>query len=217
MENWWWAEVSYLGHVVNAQGVRSLQAKVKAVTDFPQPRTKRQLRRFLGMINFYRRFIANCAEVAASLTPLTGGPNGPLEMSNEQLAAFQRLKTSLTDATTLVYPNPDAQLSLMVDASKTAIGAVLNQGEGYHRQPLTFFSKALQPTEQRFRTFERELLVAYLSVQHFRHHAESGSLIIFTDHKPLISAMASYSSKYTEREIRQLDFLSQCDLEFRHV
>ncbi len=55
----------------NAQGVRPLQAKVKTVTDFPQPRTKRQFGRFLGMINFYRRFIANCAEVAASLTPLT--------------------------------------------------------------------------------------------------------------------------------------------------
>ncbi len=86
------------------------------------------------MINFYRRFIANYSEVAASLTPLTGGPNGPIDMSNEQLAAFQRLKASLADATILVFPNPDAQLSLMVDASKTAIGAVLNQGEGDHRQ-----------------------------------------------------------------------------------
>ncbi len=65
------AEVSFLGHVVSAQGVRPPQAKDKAVTDFPRPHTKRQLRRFLGMINFYRRFIANCAEVAASLTPLT--------------------------------------------------------------------------------------------------------------------------------------------------
>ncbi len=125
------------------------------------------------MINFYRRFIANCAEVAASLTPLTGGPNGPIEMSNEQLAAFQRLKTSLTDATTLVYPNPDAQLSLMVDASKTAIGAVLNQGEGDHRQSLAFFSKVLQSTEQRYSTFGRELLAAYLSVKHFHHHADA--------------------------------------------
>ncbi len=79
-------------------------------------------------------------------------------MSNEQLAAFQRLKTSLADATTLAFPNPDAQLSLLVDASKTAIGAVLNQGEGDHRQPLAFFSKTLQPTEQRYSTFGRELV-----------------------------------------------------------
>ncbi len=93
----------------------------------------------------------------------------------------------------------------MVDASKTAIGAVLNQGEGDPRQPLAFFSKALQPTEQRYSTFGRELLAAYLSVKHCRHYAEGGRLLVFTDHKPLISAMASHSSKYTEREIRQLD------------
>ncbi len=105
----------------------------------------------------------------------------------------------------------DVQLSIMIDVSKTAIGAVLNQGEGDHRQPLTFFSKALQPTEQRYSTFGQELLTTYRSVKHFRHYAKGGRLIIFTDHKPLISAMSSHSSKYTERETRQLDFLSQFD------
>ncbi len=158
------AEVSFLGHMVHGQGVRPLQAKARAVTDYPQPRTRRQLRRFLGMVKFYRRFIPNCAEVAASLTPLTGGRNGPIEMSTEQLAAFERLKSCLAQATTLAFPSPDVQLSLMVDASKTAIGAVLNQEESDHRQPIAFFSKALQPTEQRYNTFGRELLAAYLSV-----------------------------------------------------
>ncbi len=86
------AEVSFLGHMVNDQGVRPLQTKVKAVTEYPNPRTRRLLRRFLGIINFYRRFIPKCAEVAASLTPLTSGRNGPIEMSAEQLAAFERLK-----------------------------------------------------------------------------------------------------------------------------
>ncbi len=74
-------------------------------------------------------------------------------MSTEQLAAFERFKSCLAQATTLAFPSPDAQLSLTVDASKTAIGAVLNQGEGDHRQPLAFFSNALQPTEQRYSTF----------------------------------------------------------------
>ncbi len=70
-------------------------------------------------------------------------------MPTEQLAAFERSKSGLVQATTLTFPSPGAQLSLMVDASKTAIGAVLNYGEGDQRHPLTFFSKALQPTEQR--------------------------------------------------------------------
>ncbi len=85
------------------------------------------------MVNFYRRFIPNRVEVAASLTPLTGGQNGPIEMSTEQFAAFERLKSCLAKAATLAFPSPEAQLSLMVDASKTAIGAVINQGEGGRR------------------------------------------------------------------------------------
>ncbi len=202
------AEVSFLGHVVNDQGIRPLQTKVKAVTEYPNPRTKLKLKRFLGMINSYRRFIPNCAEVAASLTPLTGGRNGPIEMFTEKLAAFERL-SCLAQAITLAFPCPDAQLSLMVDAPKTAIGAVLNQGEGGHQQPLAFFSNALGPTEQRYSIFGRELLAACLSAKEFRHYEEGGRLLAFTDHKPLISAMASHSSKYTEREIRQLDFLCQ--------
>ncbi len=99
----------------------------------------------------------------------------------------------------------------MIDVSKTAIGAVLSQGEGDHQQPLVFSSKALQPTEQHYSTFGRELLAIYLSVKHFRHYIEGGRLTIFTDHKPLLSATCSHSSKYTEREARQLDFLSQFD------
>ncbi len=81
----------------------------------------------------------------------------------------------------------------MVDVSKTAIGAVFSQGEGDHRQFLTFFSKALQPTEQRYSTFGRDLLAACLSVKHFRHYAEGGSLVIFTDHKPLIQVCRARS------------------------
>ncbi len=102
----------------------------------------------------------------------------------------------------------------MVDASKITIGAVLNQGDSNHRHPLAFFSKALQPIELRYTTFGRELIAAYLNVNHFRQYAEGSRLLIFTDHKPLISAMASHSLKYTEQEIRQLDFLCQFVLEF---
>ncbi len=149
------AEEGYLGHMLNNQGVRPLQTKITAVTDFPNPRTKCQLRRVLGMVNFYRRFIPNCAEIAASLTPLTGGHKGPIEMSSDQLAAFERLTSCLATATTLAFPSPGVQLSLMVDASKTAIGAVLNRGEGDHRRALAFSSKALQPTEQRYSTIRR--------------------------------------------------------------
>ncbi len=93
------------------------------------------------MVNLYHHFIANCAEVASSVTTLTGRPNGPKEMPNEKITAFLRLKTSLADAP-------------MVDTFKAAIGVILNQLEVYHRQPLALFSKSVQPIEQLFSTFD---------------------------------------------------------------
>ncbi len=88
--------------MVNTLFAQPLRAKIKGVADLQQPRTEGQLRRFLGMINFYCRFITHCSPVAASPTPLTGGPNGPIEMSNKQLLEFQRLRASQAHATTLV-------------------------------------------------------------------------------------------------------------------
>ncbi len=128
-------------------------------------------------------------------------------MSTEQLAAFECLKPCLAKVTTVTFTSPRPQLSIMVDASKAALGAVHNQEEGDLRQPPAFFSRALQPVEQCYSTFGRELLATYLSVKHFRHYAEDGRLLVFTDKKRLISVMASHSSKYTEREIRQLEFV----------
>jgi len=209
--------VDYLGHVVSNNGCRPLPSKVAAVEEFPVPTSRRQLRRFLGMINFYRRFIPNCAAVSAPLHALTGGARGPIELSEEQRKAFVELKGSLSKATFLAHPAPDSTLSLMVDASTVAAGAVLHQGEGSKRQPLAFFSKAFSTTEKRYSTFGRELLATYLAVKHFRHLAEATNIIIYTDHLPLLSAFRSHSDRYTEREIRQLDFLSQFNIEFRHV
>nr|VZI51326.1 unnamed protein product [Spirometra erinaceieuropaei] len=98
---------------------------MKAIRDFPPPTSKRQLQRFLGMVNFYRRFLPNCADLMLPLTNLLSGPKGPLELRGHALTAFERIKTSLADATLLTHPAPEAPLSLMVDASTVAVGAVL--------------------------------------------------------------------------------------------
>ncbi len=87
------------------------------------------------------RNLVTASQSRHSLTPLPSGRNGPIEISIEQLAAIERSKSCLAQVTTLAFPSPDAQLSLMVDVSKTEIGAVLNQEEGDHRQPLAFFQK----------------------------------------------------------------------------
>ncbi|BHF71785.1 hypothetical protein SprV_0401484500 [Sparganum proliferum] len=209
--------LDFLGHHVDAQGLRPLSSKVEAIRDFPPPTSKRQLQRFLGMVNFYRRFLPNCADLMLPLTNLLSGPKGPLELRGHALTAFERIKTSLADATLLTHPAPKAPLSLMVDASTVAVGAVLQQHINDSTRPLAFFSKKLSPTETRYSTFGRELLAIYLAVKHFRHFLEGRDFTIFTDHKPLTFAIRSHSDKYNPGEISHLDYISQFTTDIRHI
>ncbi|BHF78125.1 hypothetical protein SprV_0602123500 [Sparganum proliferum] len=209
--------LDFLGHHVDAQGLRPLSSKVEAIRDFPLPTSKRQLQRFLGMVNFYRRFLPNCADLMLPLTNMLSGPKGPLELTGEALTAFERIKNSLADATLLTHPAPDAQLSLVVDASTVAVGAVLQQHLAGSTQPIAFFSKKLLPAETRYSTFGRELLAIYLAVKHFRHFLEGQEFTIFTDHKPLTFAIHSRSDKLSPREIRHLDYISQFTSDIRHT
>ncbi|BHF59223.1 hypothetical protein SprV_0100218000 [Sparganum proliferum] len=209
--------LDFLGHHVDAQGLRPLSSKVEAIRDFPVPTSKRQLKRFLGMVNFYRRFLPNCADLMLPLINMLSGPKGPLELTGEALTAFERIKNSLADATLLTHPAPEAQLSPMVDASTVAVGAVLQQHLAGSTQPLAFFSKKLLPAGTRYSTFGRELLAIYLAVKHFRHFLEGQEFTIFTDHKPLTFAIHSRSDKLSPREIRHLDYISQFTSDIRHV
>nr|VZI46491.1 unnamed protein product [Spirometra erinaceieuropaei] len=206
-----------LGHLVDSHGIRPLPSKVAAIRDFSPPTSKRQLQRFLGMVNFYRRFLPNCADLMLPLTNMLSGPKGPLELTGEALTAFDRIKNSLADATLLTHPAPEAQLSLIVDASTVAVGAVLQQHLAGSTQPLAFFSKKLLPAETRYSTSGRELLAIYLAVKHFRHSLEGRDFTVFTDHKPLTFALRSHTDKLNPREIRQLDYISQFTSDIRHI
>nr|VZI00481.1 unnamed protein product [Spirometra erinaceieuropaei] len=209
--------LEFLGHLVDSHGIRPLPSKVAAIRDFPPPTSKRQLQRFLGMVNFYRRFLPNCADLMLPLTNMLSGPKGPLELTGEALTAFERIKNSLADATLLTHPAPEAQLSLMVDASTVAVGAVLQRHLAGSTQPLAFFSKKLLPAETRYSTFGRELLAIYLAVKYFRHSLEGRDFTVFTDHKPLTFALSSHTDKLNPREIRQLDYISQFTSDIRHI
>ncbi|BHF62249.1 hypothetical protein SprV_0200523000 [Sparganum proliferum] len=209
--------LEFLGHQVDSEGLRPLPYKVDAFRNFPPPTSKRQLQRFLGMVNFYRRFLPNCADLMLPLTNTLSGSKGPLELTGGALTAFERIKNSLADTTLITHPAPEAQLSLMVDASIVADGAVLQQHLAGSTQPLAFFSKKLLPAETRYSTFGRELLAIYLAVKHFRHFLEGCDFTVFTDHKPLTFALRSHSDKYNPREITRLDYISQFTIDIRHI
>ena len=162
-------ELSFLGHLVSAEGVKPTTKAVKAITDYVRPRTKRQLRRFLGMIQFYCRFIPDCAEILSPLYSLlsTGARMTHLLWSPETENCFLKAKQAMEKATVLAHLNYEANLELISDASDSAVGAVLQQISNGLRQPLAFWSKALTHSQRSWSCFERELFACYAAIKHF--------------------------------------------------
>ena len=115
------SSLDFLGHHVDEHGIRPLSDKVTIIRDFPRPTSVRQLRRFLGLVNFYRRFIPKAADILTSLTDaLRNQPKRsvkPIDWTDERAAAFTRVKDVLADAAMLVHPSSHLPTSLMVDAS----------------------------------------------------------------------------------------------------
>ena len=214
------ASLEFLGHQISVHGISPLPQKVQAIQDFPAPSSLCKLREFLGLVNFYRRFIPHCASLVQPLTDLLLPKQTSADsfhLSEDALSAFQDVKTALAKATLLTHPDPSAPYCLMVDASNVAVGGVLQQRVNHTWHPISFFSKRLQPAETKYSTFSRELLSIYLSIRHFRHFLEGREFYVLTDHKPLTHALSSSSSRYSPRETRHLDFISQFTSDIRHV
>nr|VZI34709.1 unnamed protein product [Spirometra erinaceieuropaei] len=126
---------------------------------------------------------------------------------------FERLDSYVVIINAAKY----VQLTLMTDASSTAVGASLQQTVRGVLQPLAFFSKKLSPAETRYSVFGRELLAVYLSIRHLRHFLEGREFVVLTDHKPLVFAQRTSPDRYAPREIRHLDFISQFSCDIQHV
>lgn len=214
-------ELSFLGHLVSNRGIRPLPDKVKVIMDFPKPQTVKEVRRFLAMVNFYRRFLRDAASIQIPLIEFQKGnkknDNTPIIWTNEANKAFQKCKRDLANCAFLAFPSEDLKICVMVDASDSAIGGVLQQLTPKGWQPLSFFSRKLDDTQKKYSTYDRELLAAYTVVKYYRHMLEGRDFVIFTDHKPLTFAFTKSSDNATPRQIRQLDFLAQFTSDIRHI
>lgn len=140
--------LTFLGHIIDEHGLTPLDQKVKAITDFPPPSTLIQLRRFLGMINYYRQFIHNCASILLPLTNILSRhkkKNSKITFSSEEMNSFNAAKDALQNCVKLSYItcSDDAKLTLTTDASSNTIGAVLHQVVHGTEKPLSFFSLKL--------------------------------------------------------------------------
>lgn len=214
-------EVTFLGYTVSEAGVRPLDSKVTAINDYPVPKTVKELRRFLGMMNFYRRFLPGAASLQAPLNSLLAGPKAkgsrPIEATPEFLEHFAKCKTSLSEATMLAHPDMQAELSIQTDASDSAMGAVLQQKRGETWEPLAFFSRRLSPSQKKYSPYDRELLAIYEAIRYFRHMVEARTFTIYTDHKPLTFAFTTRRDNCSPRQFRYLDFISQFSTDIRYV
>ncbi|KFD69854.1 hypothetical protein M514_17976 [Trichuris suis] len=214
-------QVEFLGFLICPEGIKPLPTKVQAVLDYPLPKTYQELRRFLAMLNFYRKFLPGSAATQSVLHDYMRGSkkadHRPLHLDEAATEAFEKCKESLANAALLRHPSPGCTLALMVDASDVAIGAALQQWENGAWQPLGFFSKKLSPAQQRYSTYDRELTAAYMSVKYFRYMLEGRTFILYTDHKPLTFAFTKKSNDGTPRQIRYLDFIGQYTTDIRHI
>ncbi|GFW99859.1 retrovirus-related Pol polyprotein from transposon 17.6 [Trichonephila clavipes] len=199
-------ELIFLGHLITPDGIKPLPDKVQAVLDYKQPETVGSLRKFFGLLNFYRRFLPKAAEQQYLLSEFLKGSK-----------AFQRCKQALADAALLAHPSPSAPLALHVDASDYAIGGALHQVVDSELQPLAFFSRKLTSSEKSYSAYDRELLAIYSAIRHFRYMLEARDFTVFTDHKPLTYAFRQKSDKCSPRQIRQLGFISQFTTNIVHI
>lgn len=212
--------MEYLGHQVDREGIRPLLACVAAIQSYPCPSTVQELQSFLGMVNFYRRFIRGAAGILKPLTDSLSGlsKSATLAWSSAMQAAFVTCKESLAAATVLSHPAADAGLVLAVDALSSHVGAVLQQHDSRGAlQPLGFFSSKLTSAQVKYSTFDRELLACFLAIRHFRWCLEGCTFSMLTDHKPLTFALHRLSDAWTARQQRQLAYIAEFTSDVRPV
>jgi transposase InsO family protein len=179
--------LKYLGYLVDRDGLRTDPEKVNAILNYPKPRTYTDLKRFLGLASWYRRFVENFAMVAGPLHDLTkGGKKGKGIVWNEEAEkAFTDLKTALTSTPVLSCPNFSLEFIVQCDASNKGTGAVLSQIVDDLEQPIAFTSRKLTERESKYSASERELLSVIHAIEQFRPYVEGTHFKIITDHSAL--------------------------------
>ena len=184
---WGQTECEFLGHIVGKGKVKPAELKVKAVRAFQPPQTKKQVRQFLGLTGYYRRFIQNFAEHSFHLTEATRKSSPDRVVLSDSLCdEFHFLQDALCVLPSLTLPVPKDNFLLQTDASAVGLGAVLSVIRGDEELPVAFFSRKLQPRERRYGATELEGLAVVSAVNHFEAYLLPHPFVIETDHKALV-------------------------------
>lgn len=200
-------EVLYLGHTITKDGLKPNDDKINAVLKYPLPKTTTEIKSFLGLVGYYRRFIKDFAKITQPMTSCLKKRNG-IVINQNYIDSFNKCKELLTHAPLLQYPDFEKPFILTTDASNVAVGAVLSQGQIGSDKPIAYASRTLSDTEARYSTIERELLAIIWAVKHFRPYLYGRKFIIYTDHRPLVwlRSLKDPSSKLTRWRLRLQDY-----------
>ena len=212
-------EIGFLGHHVGRSGLRVMADKVKCVQEWPTPRNESEVRSFLGLAGYYRRFIAGFSGIAGPLHDLTHTANSPtFAWLSPHQVAFDTLKAALLAAPILKLPDPDRQYVVNTDASDFAVGAVLQQDFGRGLQPVAYTSHKLTDAERRYPTHDREMLAIINMLGEWRtylHGRQPFIIRIRTDHNSLQYFMTQQTM--SPRQSRWLDKLADFDFKIEYI
>ncbi len=214
------SELKYLGFIVGQGCVKPDPAKVRAVADWPELQTPQHVRQFLGLTNYFRRFIQGYGRLAMPLNALLQQPNtkkgkpappaGPMPWGPVQREAFQGLKDALVSAPVLALPDPSKPFDVIADASDFAVGSVLLQDN----KPVAFESRRLTDTERRYHTGDKELLGIVYALRKFRPYVLGRRFTVYTDHRPNTTVNDQVDiQSWSGRKARWAEFLQQYDCE----
>ncbi|KAL0551924.1 hypothetical protein IC582_011017 [Cucumis melo] len=197
----WLKQVSFLGHVVSKAGVSVDPAKIEAVTGWTRSSTVSEVRSFLGLAGYYRRFVENFSRIATPLTQLTR-KGAPFVWSKACEDSFQNLKQKLVTAPVLTVPDGSGSFVIYSDASKKGLGCVLMQ----QGKVVAYASRQLKSHEQNYPTHDLELAAVVFALKIWRHYLYGEKIQIFTDHKSL-----KYFFTQKELNMRQRRWLEIID------
>ena len=176
----WLREVQFLGHIVGSEGIRVDPAKIEAVMNWERLKTPTEVRSFMGLAGYYRRFVKDFSKIAVPLTRLTR-KNEKFEWTDKCEKSFQELKQRLVTAPVLALPDDQGDFVIYSDASYKGLGCVLMQ----HGKVIAYASRQLKPHEQRYPTHDLELAAIVFALKLWRHYLYGEKCEIFTDHKSL--------------------------------
>ena len=222
--NFFKKHIQYLGHLVSGEGIEPLPEKLEAVRKMPPPTTPKEVRQFLGLVGYYRKFVPKFADIARPLTNLTK-LDIPYEWTTRCQEAFEFLKEMLLKEPILKYPDPSKPYTLFTDASKFAWACVLTQEyehefDGKKRKilhPITYMSGLFKGSQVNWATLTKEAYAIYVSVKKLDHYIQDAEVTLRSDHLPLKSFLQK-NTLNTKVNNWAIDITSRCrNIQFEYI